>query len=232
MVADEILDVLAARRYGYLLFQRLFGTEPSEELFGAVDAGVAEDAIVLVCGGTDDACGIGENLAKGFKGALEEARQDVPALQSDYTRLFVGPAALPAPPWESVYLSKKRELMQLSTLEVRNAYRAQGCIPTMYPHVPDDHIALELDFLAMLAQRACEASSDEAAVEALEASRSFIDSHTGKWMGDYANDMIERGNSAFYACVAQTLAAFVAADSVMLGELLAYNRAEGESVRG
>lgn len=215
MALEHMLDYLAARKYGYLLFQRLFGTEPSSELLDAIDADIAADAFALVLG--DD----GAECAAPMLDRLRGRDRDTTALAEEYTRLFVGPAALPAPPWESVYVTKKRIVMQPCTLEVRNAYRAHGFVPARYPHVPDDHVALELDFLEALASSALDAyerDNEELYFESIEGSRLFIAEHLGTWVDGFACDMMEKGRSEFYSCTARTLAAFVAADAAKLEE--------------
>ena len=154
---------------------------------------------------------------------LEEAARldegEMRAWKADYTRLFVGPAALPAPPWESVYTSHERLIMQPSTLEVRTAYRECGFQPALCRHVPDDHVALELDFLAALAKNALEAqgrADAEGVREALAASSRFLEEHLGVWVGPFADEACEKGGSERYAPVVQALAAFVAADAKRL----------------
>lgn len=214
MTEEAYMEYLSARAFGYLLFQRLLGTEPSAELFEAVDLDVARAACERVL---DDGTA-GSELAE----LLAEAKGGVETLRGEYTRLFEGPGALPAPPWESVHTSNKRLLMQPSTLEVRAAYRAHGFVPARYPHVPDDHIALELDFLAALAREAVEANADgddARCNELLAASDAFVDAHLARWVDRFAHDMVEKGRSHYYAGVARTLAAFVEADAAKLKEV-------------
>lgn len=210
MIEDATLDYLVARRFGYLLFQRLFGTEPSDELFDAIDEDVATRAFGFV-----DVEGTTAAYGRELLDLAQAENRDLAARLSDYTRLFVGPAALPAPPWESVYLEGKRMVMQPSTLDIRNVYRAHGFLPALYPRVPDDHLALELDFLASLAAEACDAydRGDEGRMrDALEASGDFIADHPLKWIDAFACDLEEKGGSDFYACAAKALASFMAAD--------------------
>lgn len=62
-----------------------------------------------------------------------------------------------APPWGSVYMSEERLVFQKETLEVRNWYREFGLAAENLYREPDDHIALELGFLAHLAKLEYEA---------------------------------------------------------------------------
>src|SRR3972149_6655669 len=75
-------------------------------------------------------------------------------LQEDYSRLFIGPGKVIAPPWESVFFNEARQTFQEQTLQVRNWYRRFGLEPEKIYHEPDDHIGLELTFLAHLANQA------------------------------------------------------------------------------
>ncbi|HIW75870.1 MULTISPECIES: TorD/DmsD family molecular chaperone [Gordonibacter] len=215
MMKEETLEWLAARSYTYLLFQRLLGTEPSAELFEAIEVTVAQEAFALVFGEGSAALQQSETMIH----HIQTARDSVASWRSEYRRLFEGPAELPAPPWESVYTSNKRLLMQPTTLDVRNAYRAHGFIPECYPRVPDDHIALELDFLATLAARAQEAydqGDKEYCQKLLESSHTFIADHVGIWVNDFAQDVATKGHSDYYEGVTHTLAAFIAADAKAL----------------
>src|SRR5476649_2298593 len=69
-----------------------------------------------------------------------------------FQRLFVGPYALPAPPWGSVYLDRESVLFGDSTLNLRKWMRLHG-IETHQVHAePEDHIGLMLMMSAWLAE--------------------------------------------------------------------------------
>ena len=116
--------------------------------------------------------------------------------------------------------------MQPSTLDVRNAYRAAGFIPALYPHVADDHIALELDFLARMAQSAFSSYAENdlmSAHRSLATSKKFMDEHLLAWIDAHAQAIIEKGASDFYSKTAKALASFVHADAQSLATHLAAN---------
>jgi len=207
MSLEQELDYLAARQYAYAVFQRLLGDRPTEELLNALDLDVLTEALEIV--------GVDEPAVATLCALLEAAPGQLAELDDEYARVFVGPKALPAPPWESVYAGKRRLIMTEDTLAVRNAYRAQGFEPALGRRVPDDHIAIELDFMANLALRAFEAAQQGKAVEcaeALDASRAFLAEHLTQWTGDFIADLEAHAESAFYAGVAQAASTFCAAD--------------------
>jgi TorA maturation chaperone TorD len=204
-------DVLAARRYLYTLFQALFGEAPDPERLSRMDPELAHLAFgVLGCG-----------PQRGFVEALEDAKSDPEATCRLYTREFVGPGKLPAYPWESVYASGDEALFTETTLEVRRAYRSQGLLPAQYPQVADDHIGLEMGFLAALADRACAAQEQgcEGALRiALAASRDFLVEHLSRWVGRWAGDLTRASGAGVYSLGASAANAFVERDLDLLGE--------------
>jgi len=100
-------------------------------------------------------------------------------------------------------------------LDVRNAYREQGLLPAKYPHVADDHIALELGFMAALSERARIAVNEgdtSLAHVALEASRQFLEEHLLTWIDAYARDITTEAPDTLYSELTQMVAALANRD--------------------
>lgn len=97
--------------------------------------------------------------------------EDAGTLKDDHFRLFRGPGAVLAPPWESVYTSQEGLLFEPETLDVRREYARHGLMAPRLDRDPDDHISLELEFCATLLIRAMDAieAGDTARAEELEA---------------------------------------------------------------
>jgi TorA maturation chaperone TorD len=123
----------------------------------------------------------------------------------DYQRLFVGPGPLLAPPYESVHTTRDRLLFEAPTLEVRAAYRAFGQMAPALGREPDDHLGLELDFLAHLCGRALDAvdTHDELALDTtLAAQQEFLHRHLGRWGADCFRLVQQHARTSFYRGVA------------------------------
>ena len=76
------------------------------------------------------------------------AVDDWDSVEYGFNRLFVGPAALSAPPYASVYLDgTHRQVMGQTTTRIRELYQALGLASPWLNKIPDDHLALELDAL-------------------------------------------------------------------------------------
>jgi TorA maturation chaperone TorD len=127
-------------------------------------------------------------------------------LMADYTRLFVGPGQVLAPPWESVYFNDERLLFQVPTLQVRAWYRRFGLETAGEQTEPDDHIGLELAFLAHLGRlglQAAEARRAEKLPELLDAQRAFLAGHLLKWAPAWCCAVEAQASTAFYSGLAR-----------------------------
>ena len=102
-----------------------------------------------------------------------------PELEYAFNRLFIGPKAPPAPLYASVYLEREPQIMGESTLEVRELYRALGLCHAQEGHVPDDHLALELDVWLAL-ETLCQNAPDNEALQA--ARRWLVAEHMSRWL--------------------------------------------------
>jgi TorA maturation chaperone TorD len=130
-----------------------------------------------------------------------EANDEVENLLWEYTRLFIGPYKLPCPPWESVYTSPKKLLMQEAYDDVRNYYRNAGLTVNSQDIMPD-HIGAELNFLAVLLQKAKDSPEEGLYYRGL--AKSFLDEHLMKWSARFARDMEAASESELYKTLART----------------------------
>src|SRR5690349_17543560 len=72
------------------------------------------------------------------------AVDDWSAVEFSFNRLFVGPRALLAPPYASIYLDgDNTRLMNESTMKIRQLYELVGLVSPWLNKIPDDHVALE-----------------------------------------------------------------------------------------
>lgn len=91
---------------------------------------------------------IGEMSEMGITPAKNE--QEYLSLEYLFNRLFVGPMNVPAPPYASIYLEQEPQLMGKSTLEIRQLFHSIGLESENENHVPDDHIAYEIEACVLL----------------------------------------------------------------------------------
>lgn len=121
------------------------------------------------------------------------------SLADAYQRLFVGPYALPAPPWGSVYLDKESVVFGDSTLVLRQWMRENGIEPHLTQAEPEDHIGLLLMMSAWLAENSPALLNE------------FLTMHLLPWSGRYLELLRQKADHPFYVGVA------VLAESTLFG---------------
>ena len=123
------------------------------------------------------------------------------AMKNDQLELFIGTDKVLAPVWESVYFSQQRLVFQEQTLQVRELFSRFGLQIEHLNREPDDHIGLELSFLAHLASLALQAldQDDSQNFEAvLQAQRDFLSEHLLCWGPVWARLVNEHAETDFY----------------------------------
>ncbi len=106
-------------------------------------------------------------------------------LQGEYVRLFINALPeVPCPPYGSFYL--EGALMGESTVRVRNLYQSYG----FQTDEMADHIAVELEFLALLANLS--------GIEAAPGDYDFLLHHLLSWTPEFFNRVEENDGVGFY----------------------------------
>lgn len=144
-------------------------------------------------------------------------------LKDEYTYLMIGPGQMPAPPWESVYLSDEPVLFQENTLKVRKAYLKYDFLPANYPREADDHLALELDFMANLSFKTENLFKGRKLPEVkklLTDQKNFLDEHLGFWIGKFAEKIQNSKTHYFYPQMALLTEHLFTIDRKLIDELL------------
>lgn len=218
----QLEALLLTRAYLYELFHKLFGGTPDGEMIAAVLDATTADVVDEFAGASDELKALGGFLAvlrADDRAALLDRARD------EYTRVFVGPAALPASPYESPYTgAHDMALFQPNTLEVRAIYHAQGLRVRREQAVPDDHVALMCALMAELAKRSLTALREGRLADLallLRESRAFAESHMANWLGIFATSVrnSKAGAAAvLYPQMIEGLDAFVKADLDFLAE--------------
>jgi len=107
-----------------------------------------------------------------------------------YQRLFIGPYALPAPPWGSVYLDKESVVFGDSTLALRQWMRENHIEPLLTQAEPEDHIGLLLMMCAWLAENSPSLLNE------------FMAQHLLPWSGRYLELLQQKSEHPLYQGVA------------------------------
>lgn len=123
---------------------------------------------------------------------------DLELLKVDYTRLFVGPFKLLAPPYGSVYLEDGR-MMGDSAIDARNWYEKEG-LDVVINDAPD-HIAMELEFMYYLVAKQTQATNEENRQHIQlyqQKQQTFLNSHLVRWLPELTDNVQKNAQTEFY----------------------------------
>jgi TorA maturation chaperone TorD len=142
-------------------------------------------------------------------------------LTVEYCRLFLGPDTLPCPPYGSVYLDRG-QAMGPTALDALSRYRGQGLDVTRGWREPPDHIAVELEFLAWLAdgyRQALDRRDAKAALDRLTVQGQFLDDHLGRWAPALADSLRAATSTSLYRFAGDFVQAWAACDRNLVDAL-------------
>ena len=209
-------EVLAQRGSMYRLLARLYKKEADRALLdGLREAGFPEE---------DGALGEGFRLMGTW---LRDAKcaDPVTELAVDYAHTFLGAGiadGLVSYPFESVYTSPGRLVMQDAWEDVCRIYREHGLERGREADMHEDQIGLECEFMAILTERALEAldADDEASIEAsLAAQPAFLNAHLLNWVPKFTADVTATALTDFYRGLAKVTDDFIRMDGEFLADL-------------
>ena len=210
--------VLSNRSFLWNLVARGFAEEPDQAFLDIVLSEHAKQEVALL----DDGFAADMLAALDSMASFASGESALPQLRDEYVRFFVGPEELAVAPWESVARSGSKALFSCGVLQVREAYREAGFLPANYPHVADDFIGIECDFMAKLALLMCsdsQAAEWESLRRHIGQSLEFAENHLSVWLPMLASSMHEAYGSCFYASLCDFANSVVRRDGAVLRSL-------------
>ena len=223
LAPSELIELFKHRSATYGLLSRLYAKEVDAELLDEL-----HDTLWPVETGSDAGDEGNRLIATYLSGADAHAITD---LAVDYVRAFIGhgvDAFSAAYPFESVYTSPKRLMMQEARDEVLAVYRSEGLDKLPSWKESEDHIALELEFMAVLGDRIVTAAeaADEAEVERLlSTQRNFLEDHLASWAPLMTADLRRFAQCGLYQGLASLTDGFLQVEEEFFDEIF---ETEGE----
>jgi len=154
-------------------------------------------------------------------------------LKIQFSKLFIGPYQLLAPPYGSVYLDDQRQIMGDSTLDVAKRYLGAGLVVDERFKDPPDHIAAELEFIHVLVieeLKCLHGGLAEDAAGCLEQQSDFLVSHIGQWIDAFSGLIIQETNLPYFRYLATATQQFIREDMQRLAETLADLHSQAETI--
>ncbi|MBY7142063.1 molecular chaperone TorD family protein [Virgibacillus sp. NKC19-3] len=122
---------------------------------------------------------------------------------------------IPAPPWESVYVTKDRTMFAEPVFQMRKQWESFGMEIVNKHRVPEDHISIELEFMCYLidfTREALRLSNKENFVRGIYTQFWLLKDHLNHWVKPFTRDILSSDTSDFYKGVAKLLQLFVEED--------------------
>ena len=218
MSYPDLENLLSTRAATFTFLSRVYREEPTDEFLGALVANAISAQV-------DDA-GEGNRIFNAFLRNLqavdlEKERLD---LASEYAALFLNASRHPVFPFESVYTSAEGLVMQRARDEVLHEYHRAGLARAEIFKEPEDHIAIEFEFMAFLCRQslqALESKDQSAALESLRWQKDFCDKHLLVWIPRFCQDLAKTTRSDFYKGIALITAEYLETERETLPALIA-----------
>lgn len=146
-------------------------------------------------------------------------------LAIDFVRTFIGHGVngySAAYPFESVYTSERRLMMQEARAEVLATLRENNLKRGNWTE-GEDHVALELEFMQRMSLRCkeeLERGDEEAAAKSVETQLKFAQEHLLNWLPMLVGDMEKFSQTKFYQGLGKLTLGYVEEDVALLDEML------------
>lgn len=112
-------------------------------------------------------------------------------LRADYHRLFIGPEALEAPPWGSVYTDRECVIFGESEHGLRRWMRSNGLVRKDCFRTPEDHIGTMCQMIAWLSENRRELLAP------------YLEEHFLTWSFHYFEKLDKAGRGGAYSVLAK-----------------------------
>ena len=204
MESEALSQIIQQRQLIYAFLKGVYEKEPPKEFLAEMPKKMKPLlAIAEILSNTESKKAVKELIQ--FTDSIPS--QDLDDLEvrlaADFARLFLSINKIPPHPSESVY--REGTLMQYSRDEVLRTYWSFGVDKKKEFTEPEDHIAVELNFLMYLCQKASEALKNGDAKEArryIQGQKDFLEMHLVKWVPKLVEDILNTARTPFYKAIA------------------------------
>jgi len=143
-------------------------------------------------------------------------------LAAEYAAIYLT-CAIGASPCESYWTDDDHLICQDAMFSLRDIYAAAGLVATDWRQRADDHLVLQLLFVAHAAENA----SDHVHWRSLA---TMLDEHILRWIGNFAVRVANRSNAPFYAELAVLTAAWLETLRDLIARMLDEPRPTAEEI--
>lgn len=172
---------------------------------------------------------------KFFASALETLpetidQQVLDQLAVDYADIYLN-HSLHASPFESVWLDEDHLIQQEPMFKIREWYQRYGLSSSDWRVRSEDHLVLQLQFIAILLDSDSVFPKDISLQKRLEDATHFMDEHLLLWLSDFTNLVMQRCATDFYASVVFLTNAYIEQLRDALAEITQIARPTEEEIK-
>lgn len=162
--------------------------------------------------------------SEALRSLLDLGQRGLSGIQTAYVSMFAANSAgIPCLPYESVYREPAGQPTGWLLAQVESEYTAAGfALSPAIGELPD-HVAVEMEFMALLCGREARAWEERIPTQGIRTVRrqkNFLDSHLSVWFPKFARLVAATDSGGAFAVVGEGAQAFIGHDRDLLGALL------------
>ncbi|MDG6907850.1 MAG: molecular chaperone TorD family protein [Nitrososphaerota archaeon] len=230
----DLAGVLEDRRSMYTFLARIYEREVTTEFLKELSSKESPLQTTSIVDMDEDEFKEGFMELTSYLKNMQDANLDEEKLKLDveYANLFLS-VLVRIHPSESSYTTREHLVYDEPRQEVFEIYVREGVEKIAEFTEPEDHIAIEMQFMAYLCRKAIEANEQqnwESMLGLLKTQEDFVRKHLMNWTPKLTKNIIEKSNTGFYRGAAKITNAFLEVESDSIKELKAYVSAKRSSV--
>jgi len=219
-ITTSIRELFNERAQMYTFFSQVFLRELSAEALATLEQSDWQQPK-----GCNEQLGQGYAMLRRFFAFCESDIRT--QLAVEYARIFLSAGVytqkrLVAAPYESVFTSPEHLMMQEARDDVYRIFLRDGFIVNRSLHEPEDHLAFELEYLAVLSLQSIdrfESGDSKAFNDLAKRQTSFITAHLLNWIPALRDAAARYAQSAFYPGMLLIVEGYLRQDIEYLEEL-------------
>ena len=197
----NLLELFRARvAEDLMLLAKLHDSEPDKALIEELNKLEFPQSLTLLpeTGPANEAMLLMKQTLLEIKTSEQQSVMD--DLAADYAAIYLT-HSFSASPEESVWLDEDSLMCQDSMFQVRSWFETYGLGIENWRVRPDDHLVYQLQFIATLLILDNES-------ESIEKAAAFMDEHLLRWLGNFAERVLERCDTTYFASIAAITATY------------------------
>lgn len=205
--------VMESRRDFYYFLSWLYLEGPPEELVRDLIDGKFQ----LERGNREMEEGV--RLLQRWAEGVEDVREGFLSAQDEFARLFIGPGKPLVSPYQSVY--EEGAPYGKATLRMKEIYAGAGVSRGAGAKEPEDHVGMELAFMALLCNRTSSLEDRGEVLRNLHLQREFLNKQMLSWVPRFCEDILKSEGADFYRGVALLTLGFLEEERRIIERLIA-----------